>query len=73
MNGEIPDQWRIVNIKSLPKSGDLRSTDNYRGISLISVILKTYNRMLLNRFRLDPLLRDAPNRFREQNISGPDQ
>ena len=71
MNGDIPDQWRIVNIKPIPKSGDLTSTDNYCGISLSSVILKTYNRMILNRIRpeLDPLLRNAQNGFREKRTT----
>ena len=66
MNGEIPDQWRLVNVKPLPKSCDSTSTYNYRGISLSSVIFNTYNRMLLNRIRpdLDPLFRDVQNGFR---------
>ena len=70
MNGEIPYQW-IVNIKPLPKLGHLTSTDNYKGISLISVILKTYNRMLLNSIRSDlyPLLLDVQNGFREQRTT----
>jgi hypothetical protein len=54
----LPDKWKILNIISIPKSGDLTKTDNYRGISLSSVIGKVYNRMLLNRICpfLDTLL-----------------
>jgi hypothetical protein len=46
---ELPEQWKILNIIPIPKSGDLTKTDNYRVISLSSVIAKVYNRMLLNR------------------------
>ena len=37
-----------LNIRrSVPKSGDLSKTDNYRGISLICIIAKIYNRLIL--------------------------
>ena len=66
-NGETPEQWSTLNIIPVPKSGDLSQPDNYRGISLSSVVSKTYNRMLLNRIRpvLDPLLRHSQNGFRQ--------
>jgi hypothetical protein len=47
--GEQPDLWSRLNIKPIPKSGDLTKTDNYRGISLTSILAKTYNKMILNR------------------------
>ena len=51
----------------IPKSGDLSLGGNYRGISLSSIVAKTYNRMLLNRIRpkLDGHLRTNENGFRE--------
>ena len=66
INCEQPDLWNISNIIPIPKSGNLTITDNYRRISLASIIAKTYNRMLLNRIRpiLDPLLRNNQNGFR---------
>ncbi|CAH1257030.1 Hypp1771 [Branchiostoma lanceolatum] len=66
--GEIPESWRTLIIVPVPKSGDLTKPDNYRGISLISLVLKLYNRMLLNRLRpvLDPLLRNSQNGFRQR-------
>ena len=66
LNGNIPDQWTILNIIPIPKSGDLSLSGNYRGISLSSVVAKTFNRMILNRIRpeLDTLLRDNQNGFR---------
>ena len=42
-----PDQWSILNIVPIPKSGDLSDAGNYRGIS--SIVAKLYNRMILNR------------------------
>ena len=50
----------------VPKSGDLSKTDNYRGISLICIIAKMYNRLILNRIRsvIDIRLRVNQNGFR---------
>ena len=61
-----PDQWSIMNIIPIPKTGDLSKGSNYRGFSLCSIIAKTYNRMILNRIRpaIDPLLRTNQNGFR---------
>ena len=55
-----------MNIIPIPKTGDLSKGGNYRGISLCSLISKTYNRMILNRIRpvIDPLLRINQNGFR---------
>ena len=67
LNGLKPEQWSILNIIPVPKSGDLSNTANYRGISLSSMIAKTFNRMLLNRIRphLDTKLRPNQCGFRE--------
>ena len=67
MGRHKPEQWSLSNISPIPKSGDLRQTDNYRGICLSSVIAKLYNRMILNRIRpaIDPHLRENQNGFRE--------
>jgi hypothetical protein len=45
LNRQKPDQWSIMNIIPVPKSGDLSNTANYRGISLSSIIAKTFNRI----------------------------
>ncbi len=67
LNNRKPDQWSILNLIPVPKSGDLSNTANYRGISLSSIVAKTYNRMLLNRIRphLDDKLRPNQCGFRE--------
>ncbi|CAH1250533.1 Hypp8867 [Branchiostoma lanceolatum] len=67
IEGEKPEQWSLLNIIPIPKSGDLRLGSNYRGISLSSLVAKTFNRMLLNRIRpaVDEHLRYNQNGFRE--------
>ena len=66
LNGQKPTQWSISNVKPLPKSGDLSSTDNYWGISLTSNAAKITNKMILNRIRpkIDHHLRTNQNGFR---------
>ena len=67
LNKKRPNQWSILNMIPVPKSGDLSVTSNYRGISLSSLVAKTFDRMLLNRIRphLDDKLRPNQCRFRE--------
>ena len=66
MDNQMPDQLGIMNLLPLPKSGDLSKTGNYRGIALTSLVMKTINRMILNRLRpvIDPLLRGNQSGFR---------
>ena len=66
VKGEKPSQWSVLNIVPIPKSGDLSLSGNYRGISLSSIVAKTYNRLILNRIRpaLDSHLRTNQNGFR---------
>ncbi len=51
LNNEKPEQGSILNLIPVPKCGKLSSTANYTGISLSSIVAKTYNRMLINRIR----------------------
>ena len=44
---ELPGQWTISNIIPIPKAGDLRNRDDYRGTSLCSVVAKAYNKTML--------------------------
>ncbi|CAH1266640.1 Hypp3466 [Branchiostoma lanceolatum] len=41
MKGGKPEQWSLLNIVPIPKSGDLRLGSNYRGISLSSPVANT--------------------------------
>ena len=58
-NMSPPKQWVTNVIIPLLKKGDLSLMTNYRGITLMSIAAKVYNKILLNRIRshLDPLLR----------------
>ena len=62
-----PSQWTTSIIVPLPKKGDLSlMTNHYRGISLLSITAKVYNKILLNRIRdhVDPILRNNQAGFR---------
>ena len=61
-----PKLWHQSQIIPLPKKGDLSLVTNYRGISLMSIAAKLYNKMILNRLVpfVEPLLRKNQNGFR---------
>ena len=71
---EVPAQWKEGIIIKLPKKGDLRNCNNYRGIMLLSLLGKVLNRILLERMKeaVDPKLRDQQAGFR-RNRSCADQ
>ena len=71
MENDQPDLWSYMNIVPVPKSGDLTNTNNYRGISLICIIAKIYNRLILNRIRsvIDVKLRYNQNGFRPKRTT----
>ena len=61
-----PKIWRTSQIIPVPKKGDLSLANNYRGISLMSIAAKIYNKLLLNRLIpvVEPILRKNQNGFR---------
>ena len=61
-----PKIWPTSQIIPFPKKGDLSLATNYRGISLLSIAAKIYNKLILNRLvtKVDPLLRNNQNGFR---------
>ena len=70
----MPAQWREGMVIKLPKKGDLRDCNNYRGIMLLSVPGKVLSRIILERGReaVDPKLREQQAGFR-RNRSCTDQ
>ncbi|KAI8493041.1 hypothetical protein Bbelb_290450 [Branchiostoma belcheri] len=62
-----PEQWTTNVIIPLPKKGDLTQMTDYRGISLMSISAKTYNKILLNRIydHIDPIMRTNQAGFRK--------
>ena len=67
VDGDVPDQWKHLNIVPVPKKGNLTKVDNYRGIALTSIVGKTLNKMILNRIKpaMEDILRINQNGFRE--------
>ena len=63
---DVPTDWKEGHLVKLPKKGDLSKCSNYRGIMLLSVPGKTFNRILLERIKkaVDPQLRDQQAGFR---------
>lgn len=65
LHNKQPELWSLSNIIPVPKAGDLSKPDNYQGISLTSVTITVYNRIILNRIwsAIDPHLRENQNSF----------
>ncbi|KIH44049.1 reverse transcriptase [Ancylostoma duodenale] len=64
-NGMIPDQWNKSKTILLFKKGQREDIANYRPISLLSVVYKTFTKILLNRMEriLDDYQPVEQNRF----------
>ncbi len=71
MGQGTPEQWSVLNIIPIPKSGDLSLGSNDCGISLSSVVSKDFNKMILNhiRMKLDQHLRKNQNIFRPERTT----
>ena len=58
-------EWLAQYIIPVHKKGSLSDCNNYRGIALMSITAKLFNRLLLNRLKIiDPYLRGNQNGFR---------
>ena len=66
INKTGPSSWRTSQIIPVPKKGDLTLVTNYRGISLLPIAAKIYNKLILNRLlpKIEPILRKNKNGFR---------
>jgi hypothetical protein len=71
---KVPNEWKKNIIIPIPKKGDQTDINNYRGITLMSTVAKTYNKMILNRIyhKLNSLLRINQAGFRK-NMSTTEQ
>ena len=63
---QIPTEWKEGYLIKLPKKGDLSSCSSYRGITLLSIPGRVFNRVSLNRMKdaIDPRLREQQASFR---------
>lgn len=64
---EVPGDWKEGYLIKIPKKGDLSNCANYRGIILLSVPGKVFNRVILNKMKdlIDAQLRDEQAGFRK--------
>lgn len=55
---QVLTEWEEGYLIKLPKKGDLSSCSNYRGITLLSIMGKVFNQVLLNWMKdtIDPKL-----------------
>ncbi|VDP46613.1 unnamed protein product [Schistosoma curassoni] len=62
---QVPTDWKEGLLVKIPKKGDLSNSDNYRGITLLSIPGNVFNRVLLNRTKdsVDAQLRDKQAGF----------
>jgi len=67
---EAASDWREGYLIKHPKKGNLRNRSDYRGITLLSVPGKIFNRIILERMKgeIDPWLRDQQAGFRPNRI-----
>jgi hypothetical protein len=75
-DGIFPDEWSKAIIVPIFKKGDIHNVDNYRGISLLSVVSKCYtkllNRRLCSWLRNHNVISECQSGFRK-NYSTTDQ
>jgi hypothetical protein len=66
-NEVMPQDWNIGHLIKLPKKGNLKECKHYRGIALLSVVVKVLNRILLTRLlkAVDEKLREQQTGFRK--------
>ncbi|VDP87124.1 unnamed protein product [Schistosoma mattheei] len=48
---QVPTDWDEGHLIKIAKKGDLSKCENYRGVTLLSVPGKVFNRVLLNRMK----------------------
>lgn len=63
---EFPEDWMNGLIIKLPKKGDLTDCNNWRGITILCVVMKVFMKIILNRMVnvIDKLLRKEQAGFR---------
>ncbi|VDP55650.1 unnamed protein product [Schistosoma mattheei] len=64
---QVQTDWKEGLLVKIPKKGDLNKCNNYRGITLLSIPEKVFNRVLLNRMKdcVGSQLRDQQAGFRK--------
>ena len=67
MEGTVVKDWKDAEIVPIPKKGDLRECDNWRGISLLDVVGKVFARIVQDRLQqiAEGILPDSQCGFRK--------
>ena len=65
--GAVPRDWKDAVIVPIPKKGDLKDCDNWRGISLLDVVGKVFARVIQERLQqlAEEILPDSQCGFRK--------
>ena len=68
--GDVPDEWRHVNVSPVFKKGEKYDAANYRPVSLTCICCKTLEHILVstinNYLALNSILADCQHGFRSQ-------
>ena len=48
-NEVVPESWKDIVVSVLYQKGDVRDPGNYRGISLMNIVAKVYEKLLTSR------------------------
>lgn len=51
LSGTLPEEWKLANVVPVYKKGDKEHTENYRPISLLSIVSKVLERCVLNNIK----------------------
>jgi hypothetical protein len=49
--GEMPNAWKCGLLIKIPKKGDTANSDNWWGVTLLSIPSNVFTRILLNRIK----------------------
>ena len=68
--GSFPSDWKEGHLVKIPKKGDVSNCNNYRGITLLSIPGKVFNRIILERIKdsVDGKLREEQAGFRKIDL-----
>ena len=70
LDGEVPEDWRYVNVCPIYKKGEKAQAANYRPVSLISQLSKMFETFaknaLVNHLEKNHLIRDTQHVFRKR-------
>ena len=71
-SGKLPSSWKLANVTPVHKKEDKGKVNNYRPVSLLSVVSKVLERLIHNKVypAILPLLNDAHHGFRSKRSTG---